>query len=74
MELCDLCEESGDRKYIIIMNDKNGRIEIQGCKPCTDDLWIRIKQLDGREKMTNEKKCDLLGLDITKFKITIFRK
>ena len=69
MILCDVCEETADRSYVIAMWDKRSRIEIAGCKECKEDLWIKIKQLEGRDKMSVDKRLELLGLGGKEFTV-----
>ena len=69
MILCDLCEETADRSYVIAMWDKRSRVEIAGCKDCKEDLWIKIKQLEGRDKMSVDKRLELLGLGGKEFTV-----
>ncbi|AZV43568.1 hypothetical protein BAOM_2959 [Peribacillus asahii] len=71
---CGLCEETGDRSHVITLTDKVSRVEIKGCKNCIDDVWIKIRQIEGRDKMSNEKVLELLGLSIDDFEVEQLRK
>ncbi len=72
--LCEICKESGDKSHVIVLTDKKCKAEIKGCKTCIDKLWVNIRSVDGRDKMTNEKVLSLVGLNIDDFEVRELRK
>lgn len=60
--MCDICQESPDRSYVLMLTDKNGKFEIAGCGKCIDKAFDSMQVLENKEKLSNVKQLQLVGL------------
>lgn len=60
--MCDICQQSPDRSYVLMLTDKNGKLEVAGCGKCINKASASMKELENKEKLSNVKQLQLVGL------------
>lgn len=60
--MCDICQQSPDRSYVLMLTDKHGKLEVAGCGKCISKASASMKELENKEKLSNVKQLQLVGL------------